>query len=335
MSRNTLTARWTLAWAIAAILSPLPASAQTLPGMGDAKGAEINSEYTAHLMRSARDAFQAIQDAWVADNPDRVASLMARDVVFTVPGETGRRGRDAVQGLLTQTLPRQSGLTLGTQILDGAGDVAFVLGRYQVKATAGPGGGDGDGGYHFTVLYQTSRTFEVRNQLFVSDFGAPDIWAVEDTPEPLPPVDLAGEMGQPGRVRSQAQRRLAEERRQRFPQVAAQASEFADAWGACDVTRLLAYAADDVFLLTMDGSVEMGPEAIRAALADPASGFGHPLYLSPVDFIGSTETTVLHTRFYLQDEVSGQALAQGPLLLVFEQTGSDVHLRGVVFSREN
>ncbi len=302
-----------------------PAAAQTLPGIGDAKGAEINTEYMAFLRESTREVMEEWQDAWLADRVGDLTALYSHNGVLTSPDGGARRGDARISAYLSRFLPLVGGVTTSTVILDGSGDMAFVFGRYQLEGTGGLGGPTGDQGDHFTVLFQHRRQWTIRNQAFISQAEASQTpWASEDVEEALPPLDLStfpdDSVENLNWLRSL------------YPLASSLIVSFNDVWGSGNLAGLLSFSTDDVFVRTIDGEFSVGKDGASQAISAEGSGFGNPIYLGPVDFTASTMAAVLQTRYYLQDGASEQPLSVGTLFLILEGSGSDLAIRGLVFA---
>jgi ketosteroid isomerase-like protein len=302
-----------------------PLAAQTLPGIGDAKGVEINSEYLAFLRDSSREFIARWQDAWFNDQVGELTELYAHNAVLTTPDGGARRGDARISAYLSRLLPLVGGITTSSVILDGSGDLAFVYGRYQLEGAEGLSGATGDQGDHLTVLFQHRRQWTIRNQAFASKAQSSGIpWAPGEVEETLPPLDLS-EFTSEGVDNLDWLIRL-------YPSAASLTVSFNDVWSSGNVGGLMSFSTDDVFMRTIEGEFLVGKEAVREALGSPASGFANTIYLGPVDFTASTMVSILHARYYLQAAGGDGALSQGTVFLLLEGSGNDLALRGVVFA---
>ena len=166
--------------------TPSPAAAQTLPGIGDAKGTEINSEYLAFLRDSSREVMARWEDAWFNDRVGELTEIYAHNAVLTTPDGGARRGDVRISAYLSQFLPRVGGVTTSSVILDGSGDLAFIYGRYQLEGADGLSGATGDQGDQWlqaTVNLNSyaGQTIQVRfrgvTASFQSDMAIDDVTA--------------------------------------------------------------------------------------------------------------------------------------------------------------
>jgi ketosteroid isomerase-like protein len=302
-----------------------PAAAQTLPGIGDAKGTEINSEYMAFLRQSTRQLMGEWQDAWLADQVGDLTEFYSHNGVLTSPDGGARRGDARIAAYLSRFLPQVGGVTASTVILDGSGDMAFVFGRYQLEGTEGLTGPTGDRGDHFTVLFQHRRQWTIRNQAFISTAEASQTpWASGEVEEALPPLDLST-------FSSESVENL-NWLRSLYPLASSLTVSFNDVWSSGNLQGLLSFSTDDVFIRTLDGEFSVGKDGVGQALSAEGSGFGNTIYLGPVDFTASTMVSVLQTRYYIEDDASEQPLGVGTLFLILKGSGSDLAVRGLVFA---
>lgn len=301
------------------------ARAQTLPGIGDAKGSEINSEYMAFLRESTRQVMDRWGDAWQNDRVGDLTDLYSHNGVLTSPDGGARRGDARIGAYLSRFLPLVGGVTASIVILDGSGDMAFVFGRYQLEGNGGLSGPSGDRGDHFTVLFQHQRQWTIRNQAFISTADASVTpWASAEVEEALPPLDLST-------FPTESVENL-NWLRSIYPLASSLTVSFNDVWGSANLAGLFSFSTDDIFVRTIDGEFSVGKDGVGQALSAPESGFGNPIFLGPVDFTSSTMASVLQTRYYLQDGESGQPLSIGTLFLILEGSGSDLAIRGLVFA---
>jgi ketosteroid isomerase-like protein len=302
-----------------------PAAAQTLPGIGDAKGTEINSEYLAFLRDSSREVMARWEDAWFNDRVGELTELYAHNAVLTTPDGGARRGDVRISAYLSQFLPRVGGVTTSSVILDGSGDLAFIYGRYQLEGAGGLSEGTGDQGDHLTVLFQHRRQWTIRNQAFASKAQTSGIpWAPGEVEEPLPPLDLS-------QFSTEAVDNV-DWLTKLYPTASSLTVSFNDVWSSGNVGGLLSFSTDDLFMRTIQGEFLVGKEAVGEALRSPDAGFANTIYLGPVDFTASTMVSILHARYYLEDRETGGALSQGTVFLLLEGSGNDLALRGMVFA---
>jgi ketosteroid isomerase-like protein len=303
-------------------LAPGDLDAQ-LPGYKSRNPEELRAQYIQGLMEGVNEVWDRYETRWSED--EDLADLFSGDALLVVPGEEGRRRRDAIEEYFTQLLPVTSGLELATAHIDGSDDLAVIFGPYRVTGVTSTAGTLRDDGDHITVLRQEGRFWRVRLQVFMSaPSGQPRLWWQGEPAERLPLFHLGLPIGS-----SEFRTRV---RRGAIGGFDTTLQHFRAAWSEGDERALRDLVTDDVFLRAPNGEVSLGADGAVAAFRSIPMGFGSLLQTAPLDFESSGRIAVKSSRYVLEAEDIPEGYRTGILYTVMRLVGREWKVRALFFS---
>ena len=300
-------------WALFLFLTILPAAAPAqLPGGRPVDVDLQRAQFNEVMLKSAREAMQAFQEAWPAPaGGERLAKLYHDAATIVQPGGGLISGAPAIRAFADSLrgLARQA--TLALTDFEASEGIMYVYGPLFLEPL------DARAlsleGQHVTVLKRESKGFRVRAQLLLPGQGD---WTLRRQPPSHPSGPLT--------IQSMSQRPTAA----RYRSANYLLNQVQVAWRS-DTTALFALFTPNALVRLPGQPAGVSGSKARQELSDILNSTGD-LRLATLDYEGAGRMGVLIGQYYL--ELNGGGAATGYFALVLVGDGDDWKVRSLVFT---
>jgi len=203
------------------------------PGGDGRPAAEIaRAQYKAQLVKDLTARMKQWEEAWNADDSDRLQDFYTEDAVLRPPRSGALNGRDIVRQYLDLALPLSGDIQAGITDVEGSGRLAYVTGRWEHTHEGEIWSGQ------YVLVAEQGRFWRFRGHFFASapTSEAPGLPALGRGGSEFDAFDLGS----------------------RAPDVRRLMDEMAGAWVSRDPVRMAGLWTEDVLYANEDGERAFG-----------------------------------------------------------------------------